>query len=56
VIESVGSDFAHICNGGSPHHVCECTWGAVEVLPGCVSALGAHSVLGGVAIIAMLLF
>jgi glycerol-3-phosphate responsive antiterminator len=56
VIEDVGNDFAHISNTGSVHHVCECTWDVVEVLPGCVSSLCAHSVLGGVAITALLLF
>ena len=54
MIENVGSDFARICNTGSSHHVCECTWDAVEVLPGCVSSLCAHSVLGDVAITALL--
>jgi len=56
VIENIGSDFAHICTTGSSHHVCERTWDAVEVIPGCVSSLGAHFILGGVAITAMLLF
>jgi glycerol-3-phosphate responsive antiterminator len=56
VIESVGSDCAHIYSTGSAHHVCERMWDAVEVLPGCVSSLCAHSVLGGVAITALLLF
>ena len=55
MIENVGSDFAHICTTGSSY-VCERMWDTVEVLPGCVSSLGTHSVLGGVAITAMLLF
>lgn len=56
MIENVGSDFAHICNAGSAHHVFERIWDAVEALSGCVSSLCAHSVLGGVAITALLLF
>jgi len=56
VIENVRSDFAHICTTGSSHHVFEHMWDAVEVLPGCVSSLGAHAVLSGVVITAMLLF
>lgn len=56
MIENVGSDFAHICNTGAAHNVCRRMWDAVEVLPGCVSSLCAHSVLGGVAITALLLF
>lgn len=56
MIENVGSNCVHICNTGSSHHVCERTWDAVEVLPGCVSCLCAHPVLGGVAITALLLF
>ena len=56
MIENVGSDFAHICNTGSAHHVCRRMWDAVEALPGCVNSLYAPSVLGGVAITALLLF
>jgi glycerol-3-phosphate responsive antiterminator len=55
-VTDVGNDFAHVSNMGSAHHVCERTWDVVEVLPGCVSSLCAHSVLGGVAITALLLF
>jgi hypothetical protein len=56
VIENVGSGFALTCNTGSAHHVCRHMWDAVEVLPGYVSSLCAHSVLGGVAITTFLLF